>query len=94
MFPYFVECFVFDTSCVLGKLNSCQLTKEEAKYELDCIKETRKEFLSSKDKVKYSAVIEFAKIMIDLRMDVPIYREYVPYQDIFGRIYYVQKFVW
>lgn len=94
MFPYFIECFVFDTSCVLGKLNSGKLTKEETKYELDCIKEIRKEFLSGEDKNKYSAVIEFAKIMIDSRTDVPKYREYVTYQDIFGRIYYIQKFVW
>lgn len=94
MFPYFIECFIFDTSYVFAKLNSRKLTKEEAKYELDCIKETRKEFLSSEDKNKYSAVIEFAKLMIDSRTDIPKFRKNVPYQDNFGITYYVQEFVW
>lgn len=88
------RCYIFDASPTLSRINSYTLTKEEAKNELDQIKHFRKLTFSKPEHDYYSACVDVSKIAIDSRTDIPKQRVYVPHQDIFGRVYYVQKFIW
>ena len=88
------RCYVFDASPTLSKINSYMITKEEAKNELDQVKHLRKFTMAKPEHDYYSACVDVSKIAIDSRTDIPKQRVYVPHQDIFGRVYYVQKFIW
>ena len=65
-----------------------------AKNELDQIKHFRKLTLSKPEDDYYSACVDVSKFAIDFRTDIPKQRVYLPYQDIFGRVFYVQKCIW
>ena len=86
--------YVFDAIPTLSRINSYMLTKEEAKNELDQINHFRKLTFSKPEHDYYSACVDVSKIAIDSRTDIPKQRVYIPHQDIFGRVYYVQKFIW
>ena len=68
--------------------------KEEAKNELDQVKHLRKFTMSKSEHDYYSVCVDVSKIAIDSRTDIPKQRVYIPHQDIFGRVFYVQKFIW
>lgn len=88
------RCYVFDASPTLSKINSYMLTKEEAKNELDQINHFRKLTFSKSEHDYYSVCVDVSKIAINSRTDIPKQRVYIPHQDTFGRVFYVQKFIW
>ena len=59
---------------ILFALNNHMLTKSEAKDILDVNKYSMKSYLSYYDYDRYSFFIDYSKLLIDLRNDIPEHR--------------------
>lgn len=91
MLSLFVSISIYN---IEQKINNHFITREEAKNELDIIKEFTRHYFSIQQQKDFSDYIEFLKIIIDNRTDIAKKRIYVPYIDRFNRTYYIEQLVW
>lgn len=72
--------------------NHC-ITKTEAKTQLDTVKEIFKRTHKPQEHQTFSDFIEFLKIGVDSRTDVPRDSVFVPY-NVCGRICFIKQYIW